>query len=143
MTRIRTSIEAWVSRGSGSSRRVLLLHVPDGLNGDHPGFWQPVTGGVHDGETTRAAAVREIAEETALTLKTDELIEVIVSLDVPISPELTVRKTVFVTAGGQGQVRTSPEEHDGHRWCPPEEVSMHLYWESNRTTWAAACPRVC
>jgi hypothetical protein len=71
-----------------------------------------------------------------------ELREVIGSLDVPISPDLTVRKTVFVAASGAGQVRTSPEEHDDYQWCSPGEVSAHLYWESNHHTWQAVRPRL-
>ena len=33
---------------------------------DRPGFWQSVTGSLHEGETCREAAVREVGEETGI-----------------------------------------------------------------------------
>src|SRR3989338_8799200 len=34
------------------------------------GFWQPVSGGVEDGETLQAAVLREVAEETGIVTST-------------------------------------------------------------------------
>ncbi len=52
------SIECWII---GPEQQVLLLQVP-ARAGKHKAFWQPVTGGIEDGESPSQAALREIAE---------------------------------------------------------------------------------
>ncbi|ALG08841.1 HAD-IA family hydrolase [Kibdelosporangium phytohabitans] len=44
--------------------RLLLMHWHDPVSGDH--FWEPTGGGVEPGESTSAAARREVLEETGL-----------------------------------------------------------------------------
>jgi 8-oxo-dGTP pyrophosphatase MutT (NUDIX family) len=73
--------------------RVLLLDEQDRLllfQGVEPEtrapFWFPAGGGVDPGEDDRAAAVREVAEETGL-------------LDVPLGPEVWRRRHVFTWRG--------------------------------------------
>jgi ADP-ribose pyrophosphatase YjhB (NUDIX family) len=53
---------------------------------DTGAFWAPAGGGVEDGEDARAAAVREIAEETGLA-------------DVRLGPEVWRRRHVFTWRG--------------------------------------------
>src|SRR5699024_10016359 len=67
--RVKRSIELWVV---AHGVEVLLLHVGDA---DVP-FWQPVTGGIHDGEDAREAAVRELGEETGLRVDPASLSQV-------------------------------------------------------------------
>jgi ADP-ribose pyrophosphatase YjhB (NUDIX family) len=69
--------------------RVLLLDEEDRVllfRGREPdtgaAFWFPAGGGVEDGEDVRAAAVRELAEETGL-------------VDVELGPEVWRRRHVF------------------------------------------------
>ena len=133
--RFQHSIEAWLFRAGAYDRRVLLLKVR-AEPGAHPGFWQPVTGGVQPGEPAEQACLREIAEETSLRLSPHVLTVVMDSFDVAISPELTVRKRVFAAPAPPGAVRVAPDEHEDHRWVSSEAVEGWLYWASNRTTWA-------
>ncbi|WP_245993040.1 NUDIX domain-containing protein [Xylanimonas allomyrinae] len=130
--RTRESIECWVLAGSDL---VLLLHVAAGAF-PPDGFWQPVTGGIERDESPRDAAVREVWEETALRLEPDALVQVAEGVVVPISDSLQVVKTLFVVhLRSPVAVTTSPDEHDGHRWCPRGDVGGALTWESNRSTW--------
>src|SRR5690348_7097707 len=64
--------------------RVLLLRTIDPVTGE--GFWFPPGGGLEAGEDVRAAAVREVREETGLG-------------DVELGPELWDRRHEFRWAG--------------------------------------------
>ena len=73
--------------------RVLLLDERDRLlllRGERPdtgtSFWFPAGGGLEDGEDARAAAVREVEEETGLA-------------DVPLGAEVWHRRHVFTWRG--------------------------------------------
>jgi 8-oxo-dGTP pyrophosphatase MutT (NUDIX family) len=55
------------------ARRVLLFRGHDPARPDHGSWWFTVGGGLDDGETTRAAAVRELFEETGLVVDVDAL----------------------------------------------------------------------
>ena len=49
--------------------RVLLIHALDPTNPDHQ-WWELPGGGIDDGEDLRAAARREVAEETGIVIDT-------------------------------------------------------------------------
>jgi 8-oxo-dGTP pyrophosphatase MutT (NUDIX family) len=53
--------------------RVLLFRGHDPARPDKGSWWFTVGGGLDDGETTRAAAVRELFEETGLRVDADAL----------------------------------------------------------------------
>jgi ADP-ribose pyrophosphatase YjhB (NUDIX family) len=70
--------------------RVLLLRGERPENGR--AFWFPAGGRLEEGEDARAAAVREVAEETGLT-------------DVPLGPEIWHRRHVFTWRGEEWDQR--------------------------------------
>ena len=125
------SVECWVF---SPERQVLLLQV-GARPGKHEAFWQPVTGGIEQGEQAIGAALREIAEETQLRLREDDLSRVRTGFTVEISPELTISKTIYIARAPHTTVATNPEEHIAHRWLAAAEVPSTLYWASNRETW--------
>jgi dATP pyrophosphohydrolase len=60
--RLPIQVEAIIYRRNGDEVEYLLLkRTPE-----RSGFWQPVTGGVEEGETRKEALCREISEETGL-----------------------------------------------------------------------------
>ncbi|MFJ9174946.1 NUDIX pyrophosphatase [Streptomyces sp. NPDC102360] len=126
------SIECWIIAPDQS---VLLLQVP-ARPGKHTAFWQPVTGGIEAGESPQQAVLREISEETGLRLTLDDVREITTGLDVVISPDLTVSKTLFLARTPTLDVVTNPDEHQDHQWTEPALVPEALYWDSNRETWA-------
>ncbi|MBC9718005.1 NUDIX domain-containing protein [Streptomyces sp. TRM66268-LWL] len=125
------SVECWIF---APDQRVLLLQVP-ARPGKHDAFWQPVTGGIEGTETPREAVLREIAEETALQLTAGDVHEVATGIDVVISPELTVSKTLFTANAPHTDVVTAPDEHQDHQWVAADHVAAALFWDSNRETW--------
>lgn len=125
------SIECWITH---PDQGVLLLQVP-ARPGKHDAFWQPITGGIEDGESPLQAARREIREETGLELDDAQLTEIATDLTVVISPELTISKTLYTASAPDTTVTTNPHEHQAHQWLAPARVAEVLFWDSNRDTW--------
>ncbi|MBV9022522.1 MAG: NUDIX domain-containing protein, partial [Streptomycetaceae bacterium] len=124
------SIECWIT---SPDQGVLLLQVP-AREGKHEAFWQPVTGGIEDGETPLQAVLREIREETGLELTDTQLTEIATDLTVVISRELTISKTLYTASTPVTTVTTNPHEHQAHQWLPPARVAEALFWHSNCDT---------
>ncbi len=97
------------------------------------GFWQPVTGGIYEGETPLDGCRREVFEETGQHV---EPVEVRPGQDIVVHlPEFDIHKTLFLAFTRDRVIRTAPAEHDDHKWVSPDNVRSELYWESNMHTW--------
>lgn len=82
------------------------------------GIWETVSGRLEEGESLEACALREVTEESGLTL---------VSLRGPIDAYVMRRRerpmTVLVYAGeATSDALSRSEEHDAEQWCTREEV---------------------
>ena len=135
---IRPSVECWLARaGTSGEAHVLLLHAPE-RPGVRPALWQPVSGGVEDGESHAQACLREVREESGLELTDAALAPVADGLALVVSPELTLLKSVYAAVAPAGEVRCDPAEHDRFAWVPVSEVPARLVRDSHRATWAMA-----
>ena len=134
----RMSVECWLVNAAGE---VLLLHV-SAKECPPNGFWQPLTGGIKEGESPLDAVYREIYEETGIGVEDVEPQEVASGILVHISDELDVSKTLYYARVAATDVKIAPDEHDDYCWSSIADVPGFLHWESNRATWARVLPQI-
>jgi lipoyl(octanoyl) transferase len=123
----RLKVQVWIHAvDAKGSRKVLILKTRP----DRGGFWQPVTGGVEEGETLDAAAAREAAEETGLSFKAaPRALGFEFSFKSQYGP---AREHVYeAEAQSPAAVKLDPKEHVESRWVDPGEVVALLKFETN------------
>ena len=131
--KIKHSIECWLWQAE--QQRFLLLQCP--ATARHAACWQPVTGGVLAGETAVQACLREVFEETGLTLPPSALRLVLPEFRVAVPEyDAQVRKPVFTVETSMTQITISAE-HRAYQWVMPDQVAGLLCWDSYRATFAA------
>ena len=123
---MKYSIEAWIY--NPIAKEILLLKVKT----EQLSFWQPITGGIENGESSEIACIREIFEETGLEIELTELLQ-IGHHTVVIDEDLTIFKTLFLVETKQKDIRIS-DEHIDFMWTEVKKVPDILYWQSNQET---------
>lgn len=123
---MKYSIEAWIY--NPIAKEILLLKVKT----EQLSFWQPITGGIENGESPEAACIREIFEETGLEIELTELLQ-IGHHTVVIDEDLTIFKTLFLVETKQKDIHIS-DEHIDFMWTEVKNVPDILYWQSNQET---------
>ena len=131
---------------------LVVIHNADGEvllieRADRPGFWQSVTGSLDfPDEPTRAAAIREVFEETGIdvtALPADALQDMQHAIDYVIYPDWRYRYAPGVTSNREHwfsllvpantMVRLAPREHTAFEWLPFVEAAKRCFSESNST----------
>ncbi|MVU81026.1 NUDIX domain-containing protein [Nocardia sp. ET3-3] len=87
------------------------------------GRWELPGGGVEPGEPHEEAAVREVGEETGLSVEVVGQRSAHSWMDVA-GREMRIHATVYDVA--EREMRTvalNPDEHDEHRWVTPEQAA--------------------
>lgn len=130
MTIVKESIECWIY--NQVTQKVLLLHVPISKDSSVP-FWQPITGGIEENESSLEACMREVVEETGLIINKQDLIGWKETIRVNI-PTLNIKKSLFLGIINDSEIIIS-DEHDEYKWVSPKSIPSSLYWDSNRETW--------
>ena len=123
---MKYSIEAWIY--NPIAKEILLLKVKT----EQLSFWQPITGGIENGESSEIACIREIFEETGLEIELTELLQV-GHHTVVIDEDLTIFKTLFLVETKQKDIHIS-DEHIDFMWTEVKNVPDILYWQSNQET---------
>ncbi|MBM4379063.1 MAG: lipoyl(octanoyl) transferase LipB [Deltaproteobacteria bacterium] len=116
------TVSVVVTRGEGVARQVLLLRRRE----ERGGFWQCVTGKVDPGESPRAAARRELQEETGASLEVSPL-EYVHAFALGQGPLPRVcEEAAFAARWAGGEPVLDPAEHDAARWLGPDEAAALL-----------------
>ena len=123
---MKYSIEAWIY--NPIAKEILLLKVKT----EQLSFWQPITGGIENGESSEIACIREIFEETGLEIELTELLQV-GHHTVVIDEDLTIFKTLFLVKTQKKDIHLS-DEHIDFMWTEVKNVPDILYWQSNQET---------
>ena len=102
-------------RENGRTQYLLLKRTPE-----REGFWQPVTGGVEEGETRIDALKREVTEETGIKgiLGIIEGIHYFEFSD----PYLNKEYVYGVEVSADEKVVIDENEHSEFRWCSLQET---------------------
>ena len=141
------SVQVVIFVDSLSGRDYLLLKRVAGLGG----FWQSVTGSLEEGETHAEAAVREVREETGISVDQDELIDLSLRNTFEIAPQWRTRyapgvthneEVCFALKVDKCEVRLDPLEHDEYAWADYEAAIEMLYWDSNKRAFEALNKRI-
>ena len=124
--RLPLQVEAIIFRKNGNKTEYLLLkRVPE-----KNGFWQPVTGGLEEGETRTEALFREIKEETGIK-NPIRLIEGLYYFEFS-DPNLNQEYVYGVEVSPTEELVIDGEEHSEYRWCSFREALQLLSWKENK-----------
>jgi dATP pyrophosphohydrolase len=126
---ISNMIEAHVFREVNNNIEFLLLKRAE--KEIYPGIWQMVTGKIENGETAYQAAIREIMEETGLSI---EKLWVVPNVNTFYSHESNVISLlpVFAAKVNEGREIKICDEHSDSCWYKPDEAKQLLAWEGQR-----------
>lgn len=95
-------------------------------------FWQPVTGGIEEGETPEEAVFRELFEETQL--KKEDVVKILDKIHSFsfISDGRKIEELVFGIKIKPDSKIILSEEHTERKWVGLEEALSLLKWETNK-----------
>ncbi len=125
--RLPIQVEAIIFRRKDSSRieYLLLKRLPE-----RNGFWQPVTGGMEEGETREEALRREVIEETGVK-NIVTVIEGLYYFEFS-DPNLNQEYVYGVEISSSEEIVFDHKEHSEYRWCSFQEALQLLYWKENK-----------
>jgi general secretion pathway protein E len=123
------TVDVYVLRRVQDSWRVLVLRRQKGTR--CPGSWEAVHGAIEPGERPDEAAVREVKEESGLTV--ERLYHVGVQPFYIGSVGIVSLAVCFAAVVDDTSRVMLADEHDGFDWLSAEEADVNLTWPRTRT----------
>lgn len=128
MTKLPLRINAFIYIKNGKNVEFLCIkRIPE-----DGGFWQTVTGTVHDDESLIGTITREIKEECGINAQD------ILKIEGPyydfewMKGEKKIREFVYtVEVRSNVEIVLAPDEHDEYRWCDEKALFETLEKENN------------
>ena len=116
---------------------VLLLE-----RADRPGYWQSVTGSQDPGESLRETAIREVREETGITVRARERIGDVSYVYRRDGRRIHKVVHYFLCTFVEGSTADHDHEVDDARWIPLEEALTALTYPGERRLIARVIARL-
>ncbi len=124
----RTNVEAFVYSMNPSFRVLILKRTPE-----RSGYWQPVCGGVENGEKLKETVIREVFEETGI-INIKSIVDLnytFTYLETKKGKLMNMQDFCFgVEIGNVLDIELS-DEHEEYKWCSYTEAKEYLNWEHN------------
>jgi len=108
---------------------------------DRPGFWQSVTGSMHEGEVLADTAIREVGEETGIAAAQYPLVdwriqnrfEIFRHWNSRFPPGTThnVERVFGLTLPARVPVVLHPREHTQYQWLPWQDAAALVFSWTN------------
>ena len=122
-------------RINGRTQYLLLKRIPR-TRGLEEGFWQPVTGGIEEGEKRTEALKREVSEETGIK----NVVRIIENVHYDEfwdffkreARQHLIKEFVFGVEISSNEKIVISREHSEYRWCSFEEALKLLKWNENK-----------
>ena len=128
LTKVRVGVvDVFVLRRRDDAWDALMLERAPGVR--CPGAWETVHGSIEPGERPEDAAIREVQEETGLTVQ--RLYNVTVQPFYLHQTTSVMLAVVFTAIVGDGTLRLSPE-HTRAEWMPIADAEQRFAWPSER-----------
>ena len=105
---------------------LLLKRIPE-----KGGFWQPITGGVHENENLDSAAKRELFEETQIDDYVNFLSDVHY-FEFDSDGEGILKEYVYGVEIRETKDAKLSSEHSEKKWCTLDEVLDLLKYDTNK-----------
>ena len=132
-------VAVFVTRVHENKTQVLLGRRADGAY--MGGTWQLISGGIEANERAWEAAIREVREETGLTVTELYRLENVAEFYRPdidaLCTGIYFLAEVETLASAQHNA-----EHTALEWVDDNDIDSRLTWTSDRTAWANACTQV-
>ena len=115
---------------------VILFHIDNNINyllfkrqPERGGFWQPITGGVEEGETILYAARRETMEESGY-LKVKNMYDLKYTFEFNVKEKI-ITEHVFAFEVHDKNAVFCEREHSEIKWVTYDQAVSMLKWDTN------------
>lgn len=126
-------VGCWIFR-TMPERGIEILLIKRAPGRIYPGIWQCVTGGLEDGESIIDGALREVAEETGVSVSDIEVLYGLdqVNLFYAEHIDAIMAEAVFAAHVGSTVEPRLSDEHDDMRWVSPPAARELVVWPAYR-----------